>query len=121
MKCRSALLDGRPAGSVTVARVGAVEPSTADRRLAALAHLGVPLYSVLLPLVVWATSGTKPFRRAHARQAFSFQCLFLVVWLIAVGLMLFGVLGPLMLVAVLAVGLVLEFAQVVVAMAGRPP
>jgi uncharacterized Tic20 family protein len=56
---------------------------------------GVPIYSVFLPLIVWAVSTPSPFRRAHARQAFSFQCVFLVLSVIAVGLLIVGVLSPL--------------------------
>jgi uncharacterized Tic20 family protein len=56
-------------------------PSRRERWLAVLGHFGVPFYGPLLPLVVWALAGRSNFLRAHASQAFSFQCLFLIIYL----------------------------------------
>jgi uncharacterized Tic20 family protein len=95
--------------------------TTADRRVAALAHLGVPIYGLFLPLIVWAVSASKPFRRAHARQAFSFQCIFLALWVVAVGLTIFGALSPLALLSILAVALLIELPQVRRALVGEQP
>ena len=96
-------------------------PATRDRWLAALAQFGVPLYSVILPLVIWGVSASRPFPRAHARRAFSFQCVFLGVWIVLVGLMLLGVIGPFVLVGVLVLGVVIELPWALLALAGRPP
>jgi uncharacterized Tic20 family protein len=87
----------------------------------ALSHLGIPIYGFILPLIVWAVSEKKPFRRAHSRQALSFQCVFLVPYVICIGLMAFGKLNALVPVTLLAVGFVLEIPQVRRALAGRPP
>jgi hypothetical protein len=97
------------------------EITKADRRIAAVAHLGVPIYSVFLPLIIWAVSASHPFRRAHARQAFSFQCIFLVAWVVAVGRSVFGLLPPLDLLPILAVAFAVELPQVATALAGRRP
>ena len=93
----------------------------ADRWIAAVAHLGIPLYSVFCPLVVWTISASHPFRREHARQAFSMQVTFLAVWVVLVVLMAFNVLATSVLLTVLAVGFVAELPQVARALAGRPP
>jgi uncharacterized Tic20 family protein len=95
--------------------------TTADRRVAALAHLGVPIYGLFLPLIVWAVSAASPFRRAHARQAFSFQCVFLALWVVAVGLTIFGLLSPLILLAIVAIAFLFELPQVRRALAGEQP
>ena len=98
-----------------------VPPDAADRWLAAAAHFGIPLWSCALPLTIWAVSAGRPFRRAHARQAFTFQCGFLVLWVGAVASMLFGVLAPLALVALLALGLLSELPQAARALTGKAP
>jgi len=98
-----------------------VVPTSADRRIGALAHLGVPIYGFILPLVVWAVAKESPFRRAHARQAFSFQVGFIAVWVVGVVLMALGTLSPLVLLALLGVGFVAELPQVARALRGQPP
>lgn len=96
-------------------------PTPADRWIAALSHCGVPLYGLLLPLLVWAFSERHPFRRRHASQAFSFQCVFLAGWVVAVVLMMTGRVEPLVLLAVLAAAMVVELPQMARALVGRPP
>lgn len=98
------------------------EPSArAERWTAALAHLGVPLCSALLPALIWSSSPPGSFARTHARQAFSFQVTFLAVWVVLVSLQFFGVLSPLVLVATLGGVLLFEFPNVLAALAGRQP
>jgi uncharacterized Tic20 family protein len=96
-------------------------PSKADRRVGAVANLGIPLYIVVCPLLVWAVSTGKPFRRAHACQAFSFQCVVLVAWIVLIALVVFGVISPLVLLGYLGVGLILELPQVVRCLHGSQP
>jgi uncharacterized Tic20 family protein len=95
--------------------------SSTDRQVGALAHLGIPIYGFILPLVIWAMCRTKPFRRDHARQAFAFQCAFLVPYASAVGLVMFGDLDPIVLAVMLGIGFLLELPQVVRALSGRRP
>lgn len=95
--------------------------AAADRRIAALSHLGVPFNGLFLPLIIWAASESSPFRRSHARQAFSFQVVFLSIWIVLVAYMGFGGLDPLVLLGVLGFAFVLELPQVVRALVGRPP
>ena len=97
--------------------------TTADgsRWIAAIAHLGLPIWGFFLPLLVWATSGQDPFRRAHARQAFAFQIAFLAVWVVLVVLMMSDVLPLSRLLAVAAVAFGLELLQVARALVRRPP
>jgi hypothetical protein len=95
--------------------------SRSERLIAAGAHLGVPIYSVVLPGIVWATSSARPFARAHARQAFSFQCLFLIIWFgLVVGMAANLIDLKVMLVALVA-GIAAEVPQVLRALGGRQP
>ncbi len=81
----------------------------------------MPIYSLFLPLIIWAVSPSHPYRRSHARQAFSFQCVFLAVWVVLVALLAMVRVGALVMLAVLMLGLLLEVPQVVRAMTGKPP
>jgi hypothetical protein len=92
-----------------------------DRRIAALAHFGVPIYSVLLPLTIWGTSASHPFRRDNAREAFSFQCVFLGLWIVLVGLMITGRLSAITLLILLGLAFLLELPQAARAISGRQP
>jgi uncharacterized Tic20 family protein len=98
-----------------------VPTSTSDRVVGALAHLGIPICGFILPLVIWSVCRTKPFQRAHARQAFAFQCLFLVPYVAVVGLVMFGDVDPIAAAAMLGFGFLLELPQVARALTGRPP
>ena len=100
-----------------------VRPTDASdgRGVAALAHLGVPIFSVLLPLAVWSSSPPQSFQRAHARQAFSFQVVFLACWVVLVTLMAIGAVAPMTLLAVGGLGLLLELPNVARALAGNGP
>ena len=95
--------------------------SSTDRLVGALAHLGIPIYGFVLPLVIWAMCRTKPFRRDHARQAFAFQCAFLLPYAAAVALVTFDDLDVIVLAVVLGIGFLLELPQVVRALSGRRP
>jgi len=70
---------------------------------------------------VWAVSDGKHLRRRDARQAFSLQCVFLAVWIVLVGLMMFAAIKTSVLLGVLGLGFVVELPQVGRALAGRPP
>ena len=106
-----------------------MEVSSSDRWIAAASHLGVPLYGPVLPGVIWAASSNHPFRKVHAAQAFSFQVVFIVVWVLAIGAYLVTTampsgapeLGPLALLAVALVSVALEVPNVVRALAGKQP
>jgi hypothetical protein len=91
----------------------------ATRLIAAAAHLGVPSFSVITPLIVWSLSSPGTLPRRHARQAFSYQCLYLPIHIALTALMLFGPFMPLLLC--LTAGFALELPQIALAMAGRPP
>lgn len=84
-----------------------------------MSHLGVPLWSIVIPAIVWSTSPEGSFARAHARQAFSFQLVYLPVGLLSTGLMIWH--GPKPLLLCILVGVVLEAPQVVRALRGVPP
>jgi hypothetical protein len=106
-----------------------MDVSSSDRWIAAASHLGVPLYGPVLPGVIWATSSHHSFRRIHAAQAFSFQVVFIVVWVLLIGTYLVTASrpsgapenGPFVLLGVLLITLVLELPNVVLALAGKPP
>lgn len=51
-----------------------------DRLGAAVSHLGSIFGSMILPFVVWSTAPVGSLRRAHARQAFAYQALYLPFW-----------------------------------------
>lgn len=101
--------------------VGYGSPSAGDKWLAAASHLGAPLYGPLLPLAIFFTSRGKRFRQTHAARAFTFQCVFILCWIVLVGLMAAGTIDALVLGAVLAGAVVLELPNVVQALRGRPP
>lgn len=101
-----------------------IVPSTtmserSERLWAAASHLGVPLWSVILPLMVWMLAPAGSFRRRHARQAFSFQIVYLPVHIGFTAWMLAGPVGPLLLC--MLVGFLLELPQIARALAGRDP
>ncbi len=96
-------------------------PSPRDRWLAAASHLGVPVYGPLLPLAIFFASKGKAFRQQHASRAFTFQCLFLLGWIVLVGLMAVGAIDPVVLLLVLAGVFVVEMPNVIQALLGRPP
>jgi hypothetical protein len=97
------------------------EATVADRRVAALAHLGVPCWGPVLPLIVWAVSSGRPFRRAHASQAFSFQSVFIVGWAVLTGLVMGGVVGGGVPLVVLTIAFAVELPQVARGLGGKPP
>ncbi len=65
-------------------------PATASetqegRVLAALAHLGILLFAVVVPGLLFFTVGKKDgFVRRHSAEAFNFQATFLALWVGAV-------------------------------------
>lgn len=87
--------------------------------LACIAHLGVPFGSVINPLVIWSINPTGSFARGHARQAFSYQCLYLPFHVVCTALMLFGPVAPLLIC--MTVGFLLEIPQLVRGSLGLPP
>lgn len=97
------------------------EPTSDRRGIAAIAHLGVPLFGVILPLAIWATSPPGSFQRTHASQALPFQALFLALWIVLVVGMAVGSVAPTTLLIVLSSAFVLEIPQVILALVGRPP
>jgi uncharacterized Tic20 family protein len=94
-------------------------PSRRDRRIAALAHLGVPLCGPFLPLVVWVVSSGSRFRRDHASQAFSFQCAFFVFYAVAAVFVVAGSVSPVVLLIMLSLGALAEAPQVIRALFGH--
>lgn len=91
-----------------------------ERTWAAVSHLGVPFGSVTLPAFVWLVSPVGSFRRAHARQALSYQLVYLPFHVFfTVLLMLWGSVGPLLIC--MLVGFVLELPQIARALLGRNP
>jgi hypothetical protein len=91
----------------------------AERLWAAASHLGVPFWSMILPAVVWAVSPVGSFRRRHARQAFSYQLVYLPFHIGFTALMVWGPVGPLL--VCMLVGFLLELPQVGRALMGRDP
>ena len=91
----------------------------AERLWAAGSHLGVPFWSVILPAIVWSVSPMGSFRRRHARQAFSFQIVYLPLHVGFTALMLTGPVGPLL--VCMLVGFLLELPQIFRALTGRDP
>jgi hypothetical protein len=96
------------------------EISRGDRRVAAIAHLGIPIYSVFLPLTLYRMS-TQPFRRMHARRAIPVQGVFLAFWVVLLALAESGVIAWAVLPLVLIAALLLEVPNVARALAGKPP
>ena len=102
---------------------------SSERLLAGVAHLGVPLYGPVLPLGVWAVSGKDSLLRRHDSQAFSFQLVFMVMWVILIGSYLVTTAlpsgapgwGPVVMVVVVGVALILEIPNVVRGLRGREP
>jgi hypothetical protein len=90
-----------------------------ERVWAAVSHLGVPFWSLILPTVVWSVSPVGSFRRLHARQAFSYQLVYLPFHLFFTALMLWGPVGPLLIC--MLVGFILELPQIARAMMGKKP
>jgi uncharacterized Tic20 family protein len=90
--------------------------------VAAFAHLGIPIYGPLLPLIVRAVSKDKPFRREHASQALAYQLCFYGLWLILTVLCIIYEALPMNVMGVVAVlGFLLEVPQVARALRGQPP
>ena len=90
-----------------------------ERIWAAVSHLGVPFWSIILPTIVWAVSPVGSFRRIHARQAFSYQLVYLPFHLFFTALMLWGPVGPLLIC--MLIGFILELPQIARAMMGKKP
>lgn len=90
-----------------------------ERLWAALSHLGVPFWSVVLPTIVWAVSPVGSFRRLHARQAFSYQLVYLPFHVFFTALMIWGAVGPLLIC--MLVGFIFELPQIARATAGKEP
>ena len=90
-----------------------------ERVWAAVSHLGVPFWSLILPTVVWSVSPVGSFRRLHARQAFSYQLVYLPFHLFFTAVMLWGPGGPLLIC--MLVGLILELPQIARAMMRKKP
>jgi len=95
-----------------------INPRASHRAWAAASHLGMPFWSFLLPLFVWLLSKPDSFQRIHARQAFSFQLVWLPVGFVGTVLMIWAV-EPLLLL--IALGFIIELPQVARALIGRPP
>jgi hypothetical protein len=91
-----------------------------ERLLAAAANLGVPFASIGPSLAIWANTATGTHPRAHARRAFSYQCVYLAFHVVFTVVMLVSG-DPKPLLICLAVGFVLELPQVALALLGRPP
>ena len=106
--------------SPTIARMPP-EVSTADKRLGALAHLGIPIYSVFLPWVLYAASSARPFRRRHARHSIPFQCGFLALWIVVLALAVSGATSWVVPPIVLVVAFVLEMPNAVRALNAKLP
>lgn len=63
---------------------GVARPSSNDTVLAGLSHLGVFLGGWLLPLIIWlATRNSAPYASRQAKQAFFWQLLFFVLFIVA--------------------------------------
>ena len=90
-----------------------------ERVWAAVSHLGVPFLSMALPTIVWSVSPVGSFRRIHARQAFSYQLVYLPFHVFFTALMLWGPVGPLLIC--MLVGFILELPQIARALMGREP
>ena len=90
-----------------------------ERVWAAVSHLGVPFWSMILPTIVWSVSPVGSFRRSHARQAFSYQLVYLPFHLCFTALMLWGPVGPLLIC--MLVGFILELPQIGRALMGKKP
>ena len=90
-----------------------------ERLWAAVSHLGVPFWSLILPTIVWAVSPVGSFRRLHARRAFSYQLLYLPFHLFFTALMIWGPVGPLLIC--MLVGFILELPQIARAVMGKDP
>ena len=99
-----------------------VLPASADVsevRRSGLCHLGMPILSVVLPLVVWSTGRPGSLSRRHARQAFAFQCVYLPFHIVATAFMLTCSVTPLL--VCMALGLLFELPQVARGLTGREP
>ena len=93
----------------------------ADRRVGALAHLGVPFMGPFLPLGVGAMN-EQPFRKEHARQALTFQLGFIAIWLVVTVLtIVLAVLPPSVLPVILGIAFLAEVPQIARALSGKPP
>lgn len=73
--------DGHQWGPVSVAKPSS---SSSDSKLwAVLVHLGIAVFAIVVPLVVYLTVGKEdPDVRHHAREALNFQISFFIVWLL---------------------------------------
>ena len=70
--------------------------------------------------MAWANTTHGSFPRVHARQAFSYQCIYLPLH-IAFTLVMLLTGEPMPLLICLAIGFALELPQVVLALLGRAP
>lgn len=93
---------------------GPVGPTTGapdPRSLALLAYLGTFIAGLLVPLVIWLTSGrTDPFVRHHALEALNFQLTMLVIGFGGMAVFVVGlvtIVVPIAVFALLMVGWVL--------------
>jgi len=94
--------------------------AAAERGWAAVSHLGIPFWSVFVPLVVWFASPVGSLRRRRARRAFSYQLLYLPFHLVFTARMAFGGSAAPLVVCIL-VGFLLELPQVARALRGKDP
>jgi Protein of unknown function (DUF2510) len=94
-------------------------PERSERVWAAVSHLGVPFWSMILPTIVWSVSPVGSFRRVHARQAFSYQVVYLPFHAFFTAMMIWGRVGPLLIC--MLVGFVLELPQIARALMGKAP
>jgi uncharacterized membrane protein (UPF0136 family) len=92
-----------------------------DRLIAALSHLGVPIYGPLLPLGIFFGSKSSSFRQNHASQGFSFQCAFMGVYIVLFALYVVEILDDVVIILALLAAVALEAPNVIRAMRGRPP
>lgn len=89
--------------------------------MAALAHLGVPIYGPFLPLALFWFPAPSRFRRRHASAAVSFQLVFIAAWVVIVALSALAFVSPITMLWVLLAVFVIELPNVVGAAIGREP
>ena len=96
-------------------------PCAGDRGVGALAHLCIPLWGPVLPLIVREVTA-QPFRKEHARQALPFQLCFFALWVVLVVLAVALKVVPVTALPIVALlGFLAELPQVIRALAGKPP
>ena len=82
----------------------------------------MPLWSVLTPALLFAMGNPSGLRRRHASAAFSFQVVFLLLWVMFVPAVIVGaVVQPEVMPIVLGVVFLLQLPNVMLALAGREP